>query len=101
MKTFGIDFDGTYAAEVDTFRAVVDLLQQAGHQCIIVTNRPQAESAQVARVVAGQMPIICTGGRPKRQAAIDAGYRVAIWVDDMPVLVDFGEAGLIMTGDRY
>lgn len=93
---FGIDLDGTYAADIPAFRRVVSLLQDHGHICVLVTNRPETDRAFVEGLVAGQMVVFCTNGRPKREVAREGGYVVDVWVDDNPILVDFGAAGLEM-----
>lgn len=94
----GVDLDGTYAADVSTFRKVVDVFQQAGHRCVLVTNRGPDDRALVESIVLGQMPLIFAAGSPKKVAALAAGYAVDVWIDDNPILVDFGGMGLVMVG---
>lgn len=96
--TFGIDLDGTYAADVPTFRAVVQLLQAVGHTCVLVTNRCEGDRPIVEKIVGGQMPIVFSCGLPKRAVAQTAGFIVNVWMDDNPILVDLGAKGLDLVG---
>ena len=37
---FGIDYDGTFAEDPEFFHHFIDLINQYGHQAILVTQRP-------------------------------------------------------------
>jgi hypothetical protein len=85
--TFGIDFDGTYAADPPTFHRLVDMLKRAGHRCVLVTGRPGAggHGEAVRAIIGDRIPIVFAGpGRWKRHAARDAGFEVDVWIDDDP-----------------
>jgi len=82
--TISFDFDGTFAADPDTWKAVVVMLQQAGHTCVLCTNRPPEWGEEVRKLVAGCMPIVFAGMGSKYNMMIKAGYRVDVWIDDMP-----------------
>jgi ribonucleotide monophosphatase NagD (HAD superfamily) len=97
----GVDLDGTFAADVATFKAVVELFHAAGHKCVLITNRGPEDRAVVERIVAGCMPCLFSNGRPKREIAREAGYEVNVWIDDNPCLVDFGSAGLALCGEQH
>lgn len=97
----GFDLDGTYAADKTTFHAVVELFKTAGHTCLLVTNRCEGDRAVVESFIEKQMLILFSCGRPKRKVAEEAGYHVAVWVDDNPILVDYGAEGLRMVGGAY
>lgn len=92
----GVDLDGTFAADITTFRKVVTLFHSAGHQCVLVTNRGPEDARVVEGLVEGLMPIIYANGVPKRDAALAGGFDIHIWIDDNPVLVDFGAPGLAL-----
>lgn len=94
----GFDLDGTYAADLTTFRGIAGLLKDAGHSCVMVTNRCEQDRAAVEELIDHEMPVLFSCGKPKRQVAEEAGYFVQIWIDDNPSLVDFGEKGLQMVG---
>jgi hypothetical protein len=97
----GIDFDGTYAADSATFQLVADLFRRAGHECVIVTNRPPADEFTVQQVVRRALPVVYCNGEPKRRVMEARGTPVDVWIDDNPVLVDFGLDGLVqLLGSR-
>lgn len=88
-----IDYDGTITADLDFFRQMIPLLKSRGHTVLIVTNRgPET-------IIAWQgVETIYCNGRPKRAVCLEHGFRVDVWVDDNPILVDYGAAGLAMIG---
>lgn len=90
---FGIDFDGTFAADPPLFRAFVGLLREAGHRAVIVTGRKDAVMLsdpgrhwgdELRAVVGGLLPIVFAGHEWKKEAAAKAGYAVDVWIDDHP-----------------
>lgn len=94
----GFDLDGTYAADLTTFTGIAGLLKDAGHTCVLVTNRCESDRAFVEDLIDHEMPVLFSCGRPKRLVAEEAGYFVQVWVDDNPILVDKGAAGLNEVG---
>ena len=86
--TIAFDFDGTFAADPETFRTVVKAFQEAGHTCVLITNRDETWGEEVRELVGDLMPIILAGTTSKRSAAICRGYAVDIWIDDTPEYVD-------------
>lgn len=91
--TFGIDFDGTFAADPPLFRAFVWMLHAAGHSAVIVTGRkddlmlsdPGRHWGDELRAVVGDLlPIVFAGTEWKKEAAAKAGYAVNVWIDDNP-----------------
>jgi len=97
---FGLDLDGTYAADAVAFHKIVDVLLERGHACVLVTNRcdDDRDVDAIRELVHRKVPILYSCGKPKREVARAAGYVVSIWIDDNPILVDLGEAGLKMVG---
>jgi len=87
MLTISFDFDGTYAADPKTWTQVVKLLQEAGHICVLCTNRPPEWGDQVTELVGGIMPIVFAGTESKHWAMRNAGYHVDIWIDDLPAYI--------------
>jgi len=83
---FGIDYDGTFSRDPVGFGLVVGVLRSRGHVCICVTGRSDEGQwgAEVKRGIAGLMPIVFAAGRWKAGAAERAGYKVDVWIDDMP-----------------
>lgn len=98
--TIALDYDGTYTRDPDLWDRFISEARSHGHSVICVTNRPWApnttktERVPSFTVTTGgfegvdsydqPIPIICAGDRFKLDAARDAGYTVAIWIDDMP-----------------
>lgn len=80
------DYDKTWTRDPEAFRAIVLLLQQRGHVCILVTGRSNEGSfgAEVRRAIGTLMPIVFAAGGWKREAAERAGYKVETWWDDQP-----------------
>lgn len=89
-----IDFDGTFAADPDFWRCVVELGRSRGHSFVLVTGRgdhvmrsdPSRHwGDEVRQTVNGLLPIVFAGhDRTKRQAAAEAGFQPDVWVDDYP-----------------
>ena len=90
MLTIAIDFDSTFSADPDMWRQLIPIIQgrRYGHQCILVTNRPEVMGNDVRAEVGDLMPIVFAGRKSKRSAVINAGYEVDIWIDDMPGYID-------------
>lgn len=91
---FGIDFDGTFAADPALFHSFLDLLTARGHTAVIVTGRSKPTGRwglrefEVEVVTKGRLPIVYAGMKFKRLAAQEAGYKVDIWIDDNPEFID-------------
>lgn len=85
----GIDYDGTFSADPDYYRAVVALGRSRGHDYVLVTGRSDEGQwgAEVRRDVGDLMPIVFAANGWKREAAERAGYKVDIWEDDHPEYV--------------
>lgn len=83
------DYHGTFQRDVLAFHTVVRTFQSAEHTCILVTGIADGDhyAAEVRRDVGNLMPIVFAGGRWKKQAALEAGYAVDIWIDDSPEYV--------------
>lgn len=84
--TISIDFDDTFTADVECWSRVIAELQRHGHTVICVSarretfgNRQQLETALPAGV-----KVLLSDTTPKRLHAASYGYRVDIWIDDVP-----------------
>lgn len=84
--TFAIDYDKTYTLDPGAFRAIVCLLKNLGHRCVLVTGRSgDGQWGQEVRDAIGDlMPIVFADGSWKATAAERAGYKIDVWIDDMP-----------------
>lgn len=90
-----IDFDGTWTEDPVAWRAFAKMLVRRGHTVIVTTNRDDIPgfSNEVYETVgtSAVKEVIFAGAKPKRQAARERGYKVDVWVDDMPEMVVFGQ----------
>lgn len=86
MSTFGFDYDKTFTAAPEAFRAFVRDLQAQGHTCVLVTARFDLPgwTEVVQRDVGGLMPIVFAGKGWKDAEAQEQGYKIDIWLDDHP-----------------
>lgn len=90
-RVLAIDYDGTWTADPSLFAILARKAQAGGWRVIVATNRRPSD--QVGDV--SGLEVVYASGKPKRQAVFEQlGVAVDVWVDDMPVLVDFGQAGL-------
>jgi hypothetical protein len=80
---FGIDWDKTITAEPGLFKIFIDAARERGHTCIIVTGRQEHDKI----VPPWPMVIIYAGNEWKCDAALKAGYKVDVWIDDMPGVI--------------
>lgn len=91
MSVLALDWDGTLThLPRKVSEALVTEARAHNIVVVIVTNRHPHQSIPDFM----GLPVVYAAGQPKRAAARAAGYEVLWWLDDMPVLVDFGEAGL-------
>ncbi len=90
-----LDFDGTFTADPKFWLFFARDAVVHGHQVITVTHRRETfENAQAMRNLGVNWPIIFAFDKPKKLAAIEAGYAVDVWIDDNPVGVGDGSAFL-------
>ena len=81
--TIAFDYDGTYSADVDTWRNVVSLLKDAGHRVICVTGR-RASQEVPSGIAKSFDAVIYAENEFKEKAAQWARENVDIWIDDNP-----------------
>jgi hypothetical protein len=94
----GFDLDGTYAADLKVFSRIAQVCTDAGHTCIMVTNRCEQDRVFVEDLIERRMPVLFSCGKPKREVAEAAGYYVQVWIEDNPILVELGAAGMNEVG---
>ena len=82
--TFAIDFDKTWTADPKAFWMISEMLESRGHEVIIATNRDKWAPDMKRHNIRCSLPIIYCGGTFKEEACRKAGYKVDIWIDDMP-----------------
>lgn len=77
-----LDYDFTFTADPDFWRAVVALGTARGHKFVCVTGRDIPPD--FSREPAIPMRVVCAAGAPKFRAAMRAGFAVDVWIDDAP-----------------
>lgn len=83
-----IDYDGTYAADPETFDKVIKLFKEVGHTVICVTGRSAGIMGDpVLESIGRLVPVVFAGQDWKADAARKHGYTVNIWIDDMPGMI--------------
>lgn len=80
-----LDYDDTFTEDVDFWCQVVALGRLRGHNFVCVTAR--SSPPDVPREPHIPMPIVCAGNEYKKAAAERAGFRVDVWIDDLPQLI--------------
>lgn len=78
-----IDFDGTFAADPDAFRAAAYALIAAGHTVLLVSQKTEPWREEIRKVIDIDIPILL-GGHSKLEGARLHGYNVDVWIDDNP-----------------
>ena len=84
-----IDYDNTYTAAPDLWNQTIKLFQDAGHTIICVTARDDTPvmAQPVLDSIGKLVPVIFANGRWKRDVAKRNGYKVDVWIDDMPEMI--------------
>jgi hypothetical protein len=76
-----IDYDNTFSCDPEGWCQVIDLLKSRGHEVICITKRPAWKMQEVIDSV--PVPVI-GADRFKIEAAIKAGHKIDVWIDDKP-----------------
>lgn len=79
-----LDYDKTFTADPLFWEQVVRLGEARGHSFVCVTGRKEPLASHERPV---PMPIVLAGSKWKRFAAEKAGYKVDVWIDDMPEMI--------------
>jgi NAD-dependent SIR2 family protein deacetylase len=91
--TLAIDFDNTWTADPVLFSALALLAQPLGtHKVIIATSRhpensPITQEERDRHRLLHWIPVIYCHGTYKQTACEKAGYKVDIWIDDCPGMI--------------
>lgn len=85
-----IDYDDTYTSDSIMWDQVIDLFRSRGHSVICVTGRNGGMYDAISDLM---IPIVYAGSQYKRKAAERAGYKVDIWIDDIPEMI--GESRIL------
>lgn len=84
-----LDYDNCYTQDPECWDKVIGLLQEAGHNVMIVTMR--GEDEPVSRNLADRLSVYYTCRRAKRNFMVLQGVLIDVWIDDTPdaILHDF------------
>lgn len=88
--TFALDYDDTFTAEPELWRAWVLLAKARGHRIVCITGRSETESQryELERAFGPQVEVYFSGLRPKMECAIANGLKIDVWLDDWPGMID-------------
>lgn len=78
------DFDNTITAAPREMIASMRLFREAGHTVLCATLRRESEYESVDRVLRGEFPVVYCDRKTKYGVCLEKGFRVDVWVDDMP-----------------
>jgi len=84
--TIGIDFDNTITSDHDLFCDLVACMRMRKHIVIIATGRDKFTDDMIRPLMQfpRSIPIVYCGKELKDIACKKAGYKVDIWIDDIP-----------------
>lgn len=89
--TIGLDYDNTYSADPECFRAIIRCFQSMGHEVLCVTMRHHEldwlDEFKTLQDKYGVDTVFCNG-YAKRKVTQDMGIGIDIWIDDTPRGVD-------------
>lgn len=84
--TIAFDIDGTWSLDPQLFDDVANMFRDEKWTVIIVTGREHPPE-KLDRLGIHGWPIVVSGPLLKEEAALKAGYKVDVWVDDMPGMI--------------
>jgi hypothetical protein len=89
--TVALDFDRTFTSDVDLWRGVVELFIARGHRIVCITGRTDSikNRMELGRVFGPHIfsrltAVVFCNHSPKRNVALSRGYKIDIWIDDLP-----------------
>jgi hypothetical protein len=79
--TIACDYDNTFTSDPEFWEGVIR--SALGYKVICVTGRKESHPIPISDYLVFDA-VIYAGGELKEQAALEAGYKVDIWIDDKP-----------------
>lgn len=87
--TISIDLDNTWSVDPTLWNAFRQVAETRGHRVVMVTNRHSINQEDRDRFsIPPGMPVIEAGAQLKGKAAKAHGFKVDVWIDDMPGTVE-------------
>lgn len=86
MKTFSLDYDGTYTADPELWLDFIKLAHERGHKVVCVTMRHlhETEDGSFDPRLKGLVTVFPTGREAKKPHMRKKGQQIDIWIDDVP-----------------
>lgn len=85
QMNIAIDYDNTYTADPEGWTEFIKMMKARGHEVICVTARDDLVMGEpVRRDLGGLIPIVFAAGEWKQVAAERRGWKINVWIDDMP-----------------
>ena len=88
MSTIAIDYDLTYTADSSMFSEIINVMISRGHVVIMATGRKGYTEDMGRDPIPEGIPIIYCGNEYKATVCDRSGYKVDIWIDDMPSMIE-------------
>lgn len=82
-----IDFDKTWTADPELWRMFVTSARKRGHNCIIATGRKACSEDMKKYNLHYNIEVIYCGGEYKEKVCRREGWKVDVWIDDMPSMI--------------
>ena len=79
-----IDYDNTYTMDPALWDNFITTAKEIGHTVICVTARPEIMGQVVINSVGKLVQVVFAGGEWNREMDLKSGYKVDVWIDDMP-----------------
>lgn len=94
--TIALDYDLTFTADPNCFKAIIRCFQSMGHEVLIVTLRVETDRNEGdffdELKEKYDAPTIFCDGRSKREVCDEKGIDISIWIDDNPQGIIFGSS---------
>jgi len=81
-----IDFDDTFTADEYLWTCFIRSAKSLGHKVLCISWRAEtmANREDIQNALPSGVKVLLTDRKGKRKFAMDQGYDVDIWIDDMP-----------------